>query len=406
MIIRKVAFFLLWFMVFSIPWQGIIVIPGLGTFTRFIGFAVFGIAVIYVIVKKTIKEPPLFLVLITLFVIWSFITIIWSINQGATIQRIVTYMQLLAMVWLIWELCDSRREILIIMQAYVLGAYVAIIDMIITFISSTGAGARIVPSGFNPNDVAAPFAIGIALAWFLFLQNQKGLISWVNILYIPLSLFGIILTGTRGGLIVAGISLLLIPFTLYEINNRGRYIVIIFLVIFAFSSSIYLPNIYPRIEQNIERMREIPEQITEGTMTGRKIIWEAGLRVYKENPILGVGARGYRYAIVGSTVMHPTREGYFADPKSSHNTFLSVLVDTGLIGFVIFISFLIIAFLPVFYLNSSQRMFNIILFLALIISMMPMEWEANKNVWYILTLLTLQSAFIVRRGALYIINRK
>ena len=405
MIIRKIAFLLLWLMIFSIPWQGMVVLPGLGTFTRFVGFAVVAVAGLYILIGKKVKDPPLFLIVASIFVLWSFITILWSINQGATLQRFITFIQLLAMVWLIWQLCETRKHILTIMQAFVLGSYVTLIDMIITFTTSVGAVGRVVPTGFNANDIASPLGIGIAIAWYLFLKNQKGIMSWVNMLFIPCALFGIILTGTRGGLIVAGISLLLIPLTVFELNTRGRYIIVTFLILFAVLASIYLPSIYPRIEENVERMREIPEQITEGTMTGRTVIWEAGLRVYRENPIIGVGALGYRYAVVGSTVMHPTRESYFSEPKSSHNTFLSVLVDTGLIGFIIFITVLIIVVIPVFYLKSTERIFGILLFIALIVSMMPMAWEANKLVWYIFSILTLQGALILRRGNICILNR-
>jgi len=403
---KRIAFIFVWILVFSIPWQNIVTIPGLGTFTRFIGFGAIAVAGIYILIKQNIKEPPLMLILMILFVVWSFLTWFWSINQGATISRTITNVQLLVMVWLIWEICDNRKEIYSIMQAYVLGAYVSIIDMISTFLTSPAGGIRIAATGFDQNELAATLAIGIPIAWYLFLRNQKGVLSWVNMAYILFALFGIILTASRGGLLIAAMALFIIPLTLFDLHKRARYIIIVFLAVVSFSSLLYLPEVYPKLEENVERLKGTPGEIREGTMANRRVIWNAGIQVYKDNPILGVGAHGYRFAVQGFGVDPSTgvRVDYFHFARAPHNTYLSVLVDTGLIGFLLFATIFVIALIAALYSDKIAKKFYVVLFVVLLIALIPLGWEYNKSTWFILTLFLLNNALVIRDKKLKIIT--
>lgn len=67
--------------------------------------------------------------------------------------------------------------------------------------------------------------------------------------------------------------------------------------------------------------------------TGRSTIWEAAYMSFKDNPILGSGF------IIGERELGP-KYGFGFRQLSAHNAFLSVLVNTGLIGLFIFIRFL------------------------------------------------------------------
>jgi O-antigen ligase len=404
---KKVAFVLLWFLIFSIPWQNIVVIPGLGTFTRLIGFGVVAVAVIYIVIRKKIKEFPVLLLSMALFVVWSFVTVLWSINQADTISRTITNIQLLAMVWLLWELCDNQREINIMMQAYILGAYVSIIDMISIFLSSPDVSGRIAATGFDQNELATTLAVGIPIAWFLFLSGQNKIFNLLNYLYLFFSIFGIILTGSRGGLIVSFIAIIFIPLTFLNLQKRKREILLINFIIIVFIGIFLIPFIYPKLESNIERLQTIPRELQEGTMTGRTVIWSTGVKVFKENPVIGVGARGFRHAVQGYGIDPSTgsRTDYFYNPKAPHNAYLSVLVDTGLIGFIMFLSIFSLALIPVFYTNTIQLKLFIVLFISLVVALIPIGWEANKVTWFILSLFLLKNALVLRHMKFCIIKR-
>lgn len=86
------------------------------------------------------------------------------------------------------------------------------------------------------------------------------------------------------------------------------------------------------------------EKIENGS--GRKAIWEAAFKLWDENPLIGNGLIvGERRIVeyIGLAVI------------SAHNSFISVLVNTGIVGVVIFINFIFKWFLKVYRFQSTNR---------------------------------------------------
>jgi O-antigen ligase len=333
---RKFVFLMLWILVFSIPMINIVFIPGLATATRIIGFGAVFAAVFYVIANKRVKEPSLFILLTAIYILWSLLSYLWSINPGATIGRFVTNIQLFAMVWLIWELCDTQERRNYIVQAFILGAYVSISDMVFTYIQGQSSLYRMTATNFNANEIANSLALGIPLAWYLILTQKGRILYWINFLYLPLSLFCIILTASRGGMLVAIIGLLVIPLTYFHIEKSTRTKITGFIVVGMIAIILLLPRQLDKIERNIERISGTPQALQEGNLNYRQVIWSAGWKVFTENPIIGIGSRGFRYSV----------EEYLYKVHAPHNAFLSVLVDTGIIGFILFVASFIVSILP------------------------------------------------------------
>jgi O-antigen ligase len=298
------------------------------------------------------------------------------------------------MIWLIWELCDTKEKKNYIVQAFILGAYISIIDMLTTYMQSQSSQYRLTATNFNANDIASTLALGIPLAWYQVITHKGKILYWLNFSYIPLSLFCIILTASRGGMLVAIISLLVVPLTYFQVNKNTRIKVTGLLGIGLVTAVLILPGQYDKIERNIERISGTPEALREGNLNYRQVIWSAGWKVFYENPIIGIGARGFRYS---------TEEYLFA-VRAPHNAFLSVLVDTGIIGFIIFISIFIITILPNMKLNSPDIYIYFIMFIALIVALFPLGWEANKSTWFILSFLTLRYAYVFRNNSIQLIH--
>jgi O-antigen ligase len=392
---RKFAFVLLWIMVFSTPWQAIIVIPGMGTFTRMIGILVFLAAILYVIAYKRITELPLLFWIMILFIGWSFISVIWSINPSATLKRMVTYIQLIAMVWLIWELCKEQKEYRLILQAYVLGGFIPIISMINIYLLAGGPVKRIVTEGFDHNWLATTLALGIPIAWYLANKWNSKIMTFINMIYVPMAVFAVILTGSRGAFIVTVVSLSIVPLMYFVVSKNIRYATVAFIIVSIIFSIILAPKLAQTLEHNIERFSEIGTEISEGSMTGRKFIWKAGFEVFKENPVIGVGSGGYSFAV----------ERFFGRPRVAHNTFLSVLIDTGIIGIILFVAIFVIAIIPYFKAHYLELIFYFVLFITLIVGLMPINWEANKALWFVLAISTLKSVVLYREGRFLILSK-
>jgi len=71
----------------------------------------------------------------------------------------------------------------------------------------------------------------------------------------------------------------------------------------------------------------------------------------------------------------------------AHNSFISLLVEQGLIGLMLYLLMLVSAFLAVRRLSLLERRFGLVLMATLVVAMLPLTWEHRKPVWFILAAL-------------------
>lgn len=88
--------------------------------------------------------------------------------------------------------------------------------------------------------------------------------------------------------------------------------------------------------------------------TGRSVIWEAAYMSFKDNPFLGAGF------VVGERALGP-KYGFGFHQLSAHNSFLSILVNIGLLGLFLFLRFLF-KWGMALYKSSKQNVISTILF--------------------------------------------
>jgi O-antigen ligase len=80
---------------------------------------------------------------------------------------------------------------------------------------------------------------------------------------------------------------------------------------------------------------------TENISNNRFTIWQAYLELYKEKPVFGFSTRS---ALPYVTENYP--DSYLAKTQYvTHNTYLSLLVETGILGFLVMAVFLLFLFI-------------------------------------------------------------
>jgi O-antigen ligase len=345
--------------------------------------------------KIKLRVPSLFLLGMALFVLWSAVGYFWSINPTTTLTRSITYLQLLTMVWLIWQFCRTDQQRSSLLQAYVYGAYLAIVVVFIAFAAGNtfSLSGRYSFGDRDPNYVATALALGIPMAWHLLASRRSDLLYWLNLLYVPLALFVIGLTGSRGGFVTALLALSIIPLTYGHLTFWRKTLMLTLLGGMIYSAFVLVP------QANLERLLTSSDQISDGSMSGRRDIWEAGLEAIRQDQvasIFGVGSGGYS-SVIGMSHNRAV---------AAHNTYLGVLVGNGLIGFLLFISLFVIAAVPLLRLKPPLRTFYAVLWLSLVAGIAPITWEYNKIPWFILAILTTQSAFVLSQPARPLWRRK
>jgi O-antigen ligase len=383
---RKIAFWLSLVVIFTIPWETVVEYPALGSATRLAGFGLVAFWVVTVIFTGQLRRPVLFHLAAFLYVAWNAISVCWSADPNRTLDRVLTFAQLFILAFILWDLLTTRANLLAGMQVYVLGAYVAIGNTLFNyFAGSAFYYERFSAAGTNPDDLGAVLALGIPLAWYLAdsKSNHKlsNLFRLVNYIYTPAALLGIALSATRTSLIAAlpGMAFGLASLTRLKLSARVR----LFLLLIA-AAFILIPLIP---QASLERLGTTGTELTEGDLNGRTVIWRDGLASFAEHPFIGVGSNMFRSVSSVRVVSH-TDMGRFATDvgKVAHNSFLSVLVEVGLIGFAPFGLMIIIAIIQALAQPKWEAFFWLAVLASWAVSAFTLTWENAKPTWLFLSL--------------------
>jgi O-antigen ligase len=379
---RKIAFAGLWFMVFCIGWENAIMFPGLGSACRLVGIAATAMAAVYLISSGKVRRLKSPHVLMAAFVLWGALSYFWTVDQELTLERIVTLMQLFVMVWLVWQLAAREAEQLSLMQSFVLGCYVGAIDTFVGLFTGRVIDVfRATATNANPNELGVLLSLGMPLALYLSVRG-RGPMVWVNRVYVPIALVAVFLTASRGALLTASASLLIVPWSFSRFTRRQKVSLVVLTVLTAFAAMVYVPS------ESWQRFSTLQQEMNGGTFSHRTDIWRAGVEVYHDHPVIGIGAGAYPTAvqpIYGSAIV-------------AHNTFLSILVETGAIGLIVFVILLVTLFGSARRLPPLSRKVWMILLLAWSVGVSGGTWEYRKATWFLFGLLMAQAARSVTRA--------
>jgi O-antigen ligase len=133
---------------------------------------------------------------------------------------------------------------------------------------------------------------------------------------------------------------------------------------------------------SFQRLGTTGTEVTQGDLNGRTEQWRQGFNAFEEHPIFGVGTDMYRSVNTLS--------------KVAHNSYLSVLVEEGLIGFAMFASILAMVAWRVRLLPRWDRNFWMTVLFVWAIGASTLTWEHRKTTWLFLTFAVAAAAVSVR----------
>jgi O-antigen ligase len=376
------AYAALWVFTFAVPWENIIVIPGLGTISKLMGIIALGFALLASLVTGRLRRLQSFHLAALLFVVWAGLSVFRTGDEGRAITKFLTYFQLLLVLWMIWELATTLRRVQGLLFAYVCGASVAAINTVVGFrenLHVAKAAARFAAQGFDPNDLGMTLALALPMAWYLGMTFRHPIMRWLCRLYLPLGLVAIGLTASRGALIASIMALLIVPVTMSQLSP-GKLAAAVILIFASGAAAIaYIP------ETSWQRFATTRTQVESGTMNSRVTIWKEGFKAFSKKPILGYGTSSFNWTV----------------HSQAHNSYLAVLVEQGLVGFMFFGLILVAVFTKILKMPKMERRFGLVLFATMGVAMLPLGWDDRKPVWVILALLTSLAAVLASRSMSY-----
>lgn len=375
----SLAYAALWAFIFAIPWEDIVFISGLGTLTKILGGLALGFALFAPVLTGRLRRWHLFHVAALVFVITS-AGVLLFLHRGERLpHKFWTYVQLFTVLWMIWELAPSARRVLGLLMAYVLGAYVAAFGTINAYLRGAGSVRRFTAGG-DANDLAMILVVALPMAWYLGMTYRRPLLRWACRAYLPVGVFAVGLTGSRGGMLTGIVALMIVPLTMTKLSPARLTTAIAMLVIAGALAVAYVPD---RI---VQRLATTGTEVEDLNLGGRFRVWKAGARVFTQRPLLGYGTGSFR-AVVAQQL---------GEVKAAHNSFLSVLVEQGMVGFLLYSMLFLSVFLEVLHLPLLERRFALVLLATLVVAMLPLTSEDAKRVWFVLAaLLGLSRAQVV-----------
>jgi len=324
-----------------------------------------------------VRPVPATVGLLSLFVTLLYASSLWAIEPTDAILYAFRFLLCLVAVFLIYDTFRSWKEIQIALQAYVVGLYAVFIQIFITYLQGRPqlSDGRYGADGIHPNHAAVMLGSGLAVAWLLAVGEKPLNTFWrvLNFSYILAALYGVMLTGSRGGFIACVPSLIVICIHLFRQPGSA----VITAGIFFAALPGLLAN--PSVQKNIERIGSISESASADGFTGRGDRWKAAIEIFKDNPIIGVGAGGYRPATrdYGTYAIHSET----GEPLGAHSSYLQFASELGIVGLGIFLGLLLSIFLNYRKLLPGYRLAFMTGLLSLANAMISEMIEARYFTW-------------------------
>ena len=370
--------------IFAMPTEHMFIVSeSLGSLSRLVGISVGMFWLATVLGTGELRSPHPVHLVILLFFAWNALTLFWSIDVERTVGRLESYLQKFVFCLLVWDLYRTRAALRIGLQAYVLGTYVPIISLLWNFVNGVhheGMGSRYSATGAHPNGLGLIMALSLPIAWYLAATPSDGkhgrLIRMLNYAHIPIVYFCIALTASRGSLLSSFPMLLLV---LASLSRLSFYHKVVICAVFVIGFSLLIPAIP---QESFHRLGSTTTEIQSLDLNGRVAIWSQGLAVFLEHPLFGVGCGAFNSAVPLG--------------KSPHNTPLSLLVDTGLIGFALFAGIMGLIVYQASRTPGVEMLCWLTILLIWCIGATIHNWEHTKHTWLIMSFVTIGANLPVR----------
>ena len=330
--------------------------------------------IIFVIRFNTIKTyihefKILFYLLIIFWIIFFTSTIINSSDDIKVILKSFAYFRFIVLPFVIIYMIDriDRKKFIIFLNLIVI---FLILDIFFQFyfkvdffgyrLEELGNPRMDRISGFFGYELIAGTFLSLFGFLALFLLKKVNIFDEKKYLYFVYFIFlisGILITGDRVGvLFIFGIILFNLLF-----NNNLRNYFLLFFLIFAILGTAIVKNNEKLSERYIDKFEPVKNTKIFKNPSFDGIINSPWVSHYlvswimiKEKPLLGFGNHGFR-KYCGEFIDKEQISTYERKCTSHpHNTYFEILVETGLIGFIVFIFFNLIIFIKVLKISNQD----------------------------------------------------
>lgn len=261
------------------------------------------------------------------FTIFAMLSILWSFSVNVSIGRIISYIELYAL--LLTGSCFNYNETEIkkIKSALAWSSRFTAIVMLKYAVYVRGRLRLMGIIKEDPNYLCAYFTFGAIFALQKIVEEKSIWCKLTGILEIVFYLYLILISGSRGGLIAifAGVvAYMFISFGKKNIKKSIGILLVGILIVVVFSQLIkYLPPVL--------QSRFTLSNVAQDGGSGRSEIWANGIDLYSRGSI-------FNWLFGYGTATTRTLFGYYqySEVNVMHNIFLETLVELGVFGLIFY----------------------------------------------------------------------
>ena len=302
--------------------------------------------------KPGLSFPDITTFFIIFFGIFLMVSSLWSASFYASFLGLGIWGTFFAVYFLTAAIVEDEKWMRLLLIAAVASGALAALYSIFQFYEvelpiwrKVTGRMRLFSTFGNPNYLAGYLAASLHLAFFFFFTQRRWKYLWlvvVGILYTSL-----LITCTRGAWIALFFSsifvLVLLFFYRREFFKANRSsMALLLLVILTITLVFSTPNPLNLRKISIVERGASAMELKSSSIQQRLLIWHAAAELIKQRPILGwgVGTFGVHYPLAqGKFLSRPENKGFLPQTNRSintHNDYLHVLSEVGVVGFFLF----------------------------------------------------------------------
>ncbi len=265
-----------------------------------------------------------------MLVLWGLTSALWAMNPPGLFTALLLLVQLVAVYILVVNLVSSVKRVQTVLAIITAVSLVLALLAVARTLSGGAIGGRVNLGriiGGDPNTQAAFFLPSATLLMILFSRETRLRQKSLLLLGLSVMMLGILATASRGAIValavVVGLGIIIDP-KLWQVALPASLV--------GVAALRFLPQ---TLMERLEAMVTLSDR-----GGGRVDIWLVALRIIRAHPALGVGLNGFASAFDRYL---PETAGLIRDIgtfRASHNIFLNVQSELGVIGLALFLVFI------------------------------------------------------------------
>lgn len=278
-----------------------------------------------------VSEHPGMTTILLGFVAWTALSATWAEIPSAALLDTSRFALNVVLFLIVFAAVRNTTDTTRMITGFLIGALITAGFGILNppAPESSLEASRISSTVGDPNELAILLDAGLILSLgAIAIPGKHPALRLLAPISAGACLIAVLLTVSRGGLIALGVALLVG----IVVAGRWRPFVIAGAVALALAGFSYFAFLAPPIA------RDRIESVSSGqarTEDGRTTIWQIGWRMFKANPVKGVGAANFQNSSV-HYLLQPgaifRSDQIISQPAIAHNTYLQTIAELGLVG--------------------------------------------------------------------------